>query len=357
MRRPIIALAATAALAAVLVAPVAAEEPLRQSSERSFDAAGIASVRVENTRGRVTVTRSPDGKVHLTTLKIVRTGDRERSRRIADALEVTTGVADRVLDVRVRYPERTSVHMSLWQLLRGYDLPRVEMRLSLQVPDPIAVHVATASGDVLTENLHGAQTLSSASGDLTVAGARGAVEAVSSSGDIEAADLASARLRSTSGDIRVRDARGRLHARTTSGDLRVNGAGDSLDLETVSGDVRVNRAPRGARVRTTSGRVVLHAAGRDIRIDSSSGDVDLELTGRLDRADVHTASGSIRTWMSGGSGCVLDLRTSSGALDVSVPIRLQQATRHQVRGTVGDGSAQVTLKTSSGDIAVRGERI
>lgn len=357
MRPFIVRLATTAGLLMVLIAPAGADETLQQRSERSFDGAGIESVRVENARGRVTVTRSTDGRVHLTATKIVRTGDRERSERIAAETDVTAGVSDRVLDVRVRYPKRSAVRVNFWDLLRGYEMPRAEVRLTLQVPDRIETRVRTASGDVRTEDLRGPQVLNSSSGDMTIVGARGPVEARSSSGDIEAAELARARLRTSSGDVRVRDVSGPLRANTTSGDLRVTGAKDSLGLGTVSGNVRVTGAPKGIRVNASSGRVVVHEAARSAMIETSSGDVDLEIVGRLERVDVRTGSGAIRAWMSGVRGCDLDLTTSSGRLDVALPVKLQQATRHRLRGVIGDGSASVTLKTSSGDIDVRGKRI
>ena len=357
MRSQIIVLAVTLGLAGTLAVPARGDETLQQRSERSFDASGIETVRVDNARGRVIVSRSPDARVHLTALKIVRTGDSRESERIAARLEVTTRVSDGALEVRAGYPRGTSVHVSFWDLLRGYELPRVEVRLKLAVPDRMSVRVRTSSGDVQTEDLGGAQALTSVSGDVTVAGARGALEVSSTSGDIEAAGLAAVRLKSTSGDIRVRDAGGPLRVTSTSGDVRVTGARDSLDLETTSGDVRVSEAPRGARIRSTSGRVVLGRASRSVRIEGSSADVDLELDGRLERVDVRTGSGSITAWVAGALGCRLDLRTSSGSLDVTVPLQLIQATRHEVRGVIGDGSAPVTLRTSSGDIDVRGKRI
>lgn len=357
MKPPILQFAIAAGLAALLVAPAGAEEALRERSTRDFDATGIQEVLVQNARGRVTVTRSPDARIHLAATKIVRTGDRERSERIASDLAVTAGIDAHVLDVRVDYPQRTSVRVSFWDLLRGYELPRVEVRVALQVPDRVDVRVRTASGDVQTEDVRGAQDLVSSSGDMTIAGARGAVEARSASGNIEAADLGRALLRSSSGDIRIQDANGPLRLATTSGDVRVSGAKDSLTLSSSSGDIRVTDAPKGARVTTTSGRVVVHGAARAIHIETSSGDVDLEMVGHLERVDVRAGSGEIRTWMTGVRGCTFDLSTSSGRLDVAVPIKLQQATRRRVRGVLGDGAAPVTLTTSSGDIDVRGERI
>jgi len=133
-------------------------------------------------------------------------------------------------------------------------------------------------------------------------------------------------------------------------------AGDSLAIETVSGDIRVQPAPRGAMVRSSSGGVVMRDAAGGLDVTSVSGEVSLGLVDPLSRVVVATSSGDVVARYEATSGCTLDLNTSSGTIDVELPVELRSTSRRSLRGTVGDGAVAIRLKTASGDIHVRGPR-
>ena len=325
----------------------------REQSDKVIEARGLTGVEVENRRGVVAFHRSADGKIHVTALKITRATDREHSLAYARETQVLTAVEDGRLAVRVRYSRRQSIHLSFWDVFSGFELPSVEVRLSIDVPDGLAVDVSTKSGDLTTEDLNAPQALVTSSGDITVHSAHGPIRPVSSSGNISAVDVGRARLQSVSGDLEVEDAHGPLTAGTTSGGISVTGAEDSLSLTTVSGDIRVTSAPRGLVARTTSGDVVAQAARGVTRLETSSGDVRIELEAPLSQADITTVSGNIGVHLASTLACRLEMRTTNGTLDTSVPLQLKTVSRHLVTGTIRSGTAPVTLRSSSGDIEIK----
>ena len=72
-----------AAMAVALAAPALAETS-REASERVLPADGIKGVRVVNSRGRVILKPSADGRLHLKALKILRGTAAERKRLSAE---------------------------------------------------------------------------------------------------------------------------------------------------------------------------------------------------------------------------------------------------------------------------------
>ena len=347
-------LIAAGALTVLAAAPVGAgPETLRERSERVIDAQGIRSVRVENARGLVRVTGGAGGTIRLTAIKIARAPDRERSAEFARETEVVTDLDRGDLVVRVRYPQRESMHVSLWQVFSGCELPKVEVRLGLEVPDGVRLTLTSTSGDLETEGISGSQELQTTSGDVTVRDARGRVDASSTSGDLEAQEIAAGRLQTVSGDVKVQGSHGALEATSTSGDISIGGSEDSLSLATVSGEIHAGPARRGLVARTTSGAIVARSAAGLVRIETSSGDVSVALENPLHRADITTGSGDIDARLGPSVGCAIEMRTSNGTLDLATPVEVRSVTRHLVTGVVNGGTAPVALRTSSGDIRVR----
>jgi DUF4097 and DUF4098 domain-containing protein YvlB len=238
-------------------------------------------------------------------------------------------------------------------MFSGFEFPRVEVRLALEVPAGTRIRIGTTSGDIETERLSGAQYLTTTSGDVTVHDAGGRLEVSSTSGDVAVIGLESLRARTASGDIQVEGARGLLDVHSTSGEIQVSGVADSLLAKSVSGDIRADGAARRVSAETTSGEIAVGSAAGVVRAETTSGDIRLDLSGPLDRADIDTASGSIVIGLDPALGCELDVRTSSGALDVDVPMRVRTLSRTAVLGVVHDGAARVRLRSVSGDIAVR----
>jgi hypothetical protein len=349
----LLAAAALSVLPGTLLAETAT---LREQSQQVVEARGLTGLRVENPRGLVQVSPSRDGRIHLTALKLSNSRISVRSQEFARETRVETSTEAGRFVVRVRYPQRQMLHTSLSQLLRGeFDLPRIEVRLALEVPPRLPVELESASGDLETSGLTGPQSLHTTSGDIEVRDAGAPVSITTTSGNLMATGLGQAQVRSVSGDVALEAARGPLDVRTTSGDIEVSGVAESLGMSSVSGSIRVDRAPRGLDAGTTSGDIVVDGlASGVVRLNSTSGTVRLGLDRGLRRADVSTISGGISARLADGLGCDLTLKSTSGTLDSSVPLRIRTVSRREMSGVVSGGGPPVFLHSLSGDIAVTG---
>jgi DUF4097 and DUF4098 domain-containing protein YvlB len=73
------------------------------------------------------------------------------------------------------------------------------------------------------------------------------------------------------------------------------------------------------------------------------------------RVEVSTVSGRITARLAGRPGCDLTLKSTSGTLDSSVPMKIRTVSRNEMSGAVFGGGPPVVLRSLSGDIAVTGE--
>ncbi len=346
-------------LAAVLVTgrpALAADDVWREQSQKTVDVRGITALEIENSRGRVEVLPSPDGRLHITALKIVRVGRRERGEDVARGIVVETEARAGHFRVDVRYQRHSNIQLDLRDLFsfHGNVFPRHEVRIAAEVPAGLSVMVREGSGDIRSEGIAGPQELRTSSGDIEIRSAGDRVDAWTSSGDVSATGIRRAHVSSMSGDLEIHQVAGALRASTSSGDISVSGAEDSLSLSSVSGDIEADRAPRGLRAESTSGGVVVRGASGTVKAGTVSGELTIGLREPLAGAELGTTSGEIQLELDPAIRCALDLRTSSGSLDVRLPMQMSNVSRRSVTGTIGGGRTPVVLHTASGDITVTG---
>jgi hypothetical protein len=344
-------------LAALLVPgrPAQAEDVWREQSQKTVEVRGFATLEIDNARGRVDLAPSTDGRLHITALKLVRSGRQEQAQDLARRIIVEAGPNGDRYRVEVRYQPH-HIHIGLEDLF-SFDsrrFPRYEVRIQAEVPPGLGIVVRESSGDIRSEGVTGPQVLRSTSGDVEVLSAGGRVEVSTSSGDVTADGLRAARVGSTSGDLVLQQVSGPLVASTSSGDITVRSAGDSLALSSVSGDIKADRAPRGLRAETSSGGVAVRAVSGSVRVGTASGDVSLGLHEPLSGIEVGTSSGEVRLDLDPAVRCLLDLKTSSGSLRVTLPMTMSRVSRRNLSGAIRGGKTPVNLHTASGDITVTG---
>ena len=215
------------------------------------------------------------------------------------------------------------------------DNPPGESRLLLLLPEYVAgsLFVDTYSNGVVLENVALDRIcVSTTSGDTSVSGA--AAQTLS--------------LETSSGGVFLRDAGAEtISISGGSGDVALeNVAAGSFQLNGTSGDVTGSLAVRTGSVSTSSGDVTLTVAGGELYMDTSSGQVDLTLPEGAEVLNVDTTSGDVRLDWPGEHGFLLTYDTSSGRLR-SADITFSVVDDFY---SWGDGSCQLYVDTSSGDL-------
>lgn len=218
---------------------------------------------------------------------------------------------------------------------------RVEVRTSLPMPPQpprmtkfrlrTDYEITLPSGTALElKNMQGNVRLSNVGGDVRV-------EAMA--GDVVGEMLSRVRmLRSMSGDVMLSRSvvQGDANLQSVSGNVIASGVkAGSLTLGSVSGNVQVKESSsERALVRTVTGDIEFASVPR-----------------KAGRYELKSHAGDI--WVfTGPAGFEFEANTVKGEVSSDVPTRPGTAGAHQVRGSVGDGSAYFDLTTFTGDIKV-----
>lgn len=342
----------TLATAIALATPgMATADDLRQQSERDWDAKGLNRIEVDNPRGDTSVRVSRDGRVHLMALRIVRHSERRGANELTRDTSLEADVQSGVLALRVRYPQRREIHIDVWDLMKGIEIPEIEVRIALEVPSGMHVALHSSSGDLQTAGLSGRQDLRSSSGDIDVSDASGPLSIDTRSGDATLQDVTSADIGTASGDVVVTSARGPVSVSSQSGDVRIDSAADSVTIATTSGEVRVGLARAGLDVRTASGDVVARGGGH-VRVRTVTGESKVALVAPLRHADLSSSSGDVNVRVASGIDCQLDADAGSGEVEVELPLDVRTMHGNRIVGRSGRGTAGIVIRSSSGSVNV-----
>jgi DUF4097 and DUF4098 domain-containing protein YvlB len=195
-----------------------------------------------------------------------------------------------------------------------------------------------------------------ASGEIDVEGLSGAVSLASVSGDVRAGDLTGGlTVSTTSGEVQLNDIAGKLDVGTISGDVKLeNGKIDGASVSTTSGGVELDGVAGALKLTSVSGDIHVREA-RDGQLDFSTTSGEIEYQGSLARASTNkldSISGDVNLRLPDANGFRLDASTVSGDLTSEFELRDAQTGRRSLSGVAGDGSATLTVDTTSGDISI-----
>jgi lia operon protein LiaG len=336
-------LAPALALLAASTAAVAVAEA-QDTERRSLRG---QSVEVQNAVGEIAVEPGSGTEVIVE----IRRAGADRS-----ALRVETSASGATELLRIEYPDERIIYPRLGNRSRssfsldddGWRGRQYEVRssgsgteawadLRILVPAGRSVRVRLGVGEVKVHNVEGDLHVSTASGRISSTDTRGRLRLSSGSGAVDA--------RNANGDIELNTGSGSI----TASEMR----GGSVAMRTGSGSVTASgvESPRFT-AGTGSGSMRLSGVTSErVSASTGSGGVNLELLSRFDELRVSTGSGSVRLAVPEGTGARVEMRTGSGGISSDLPLTISGTTqRNHIRGTIGDGSANIRVTTGSGGV-------
>jgi hypothetical protein len=163
------------------------------------------------------------------------------------------------------------------------------------------------------------------------------VELNTSNGFIELHGLeGSGSLSSSNGRIVLNNIRGNFDGRTSNGRIEVNSVEGSVVLKTSNGGIDVRGVQGEFDIDSSNGSVFYSGnmtAGGSNRLVTSNGGVVVELQGK--------------------PSVVLDAETSNGEVTSELPILATVTRKERLVGKIGEGEADLYIRTSNGDITIR----
>jgi hypothetical protein len=171
----------------------------------------------------------------------------------------------------------------------------------------------------------------SGSADLEITGEAGTVALRSGSGDLSCGTVASAVVKTASGDVRAERIEGDLTVHGASGDARIGGIGGRLIFRSASGDLEVDNLAGDATATVVSGDVRFGSVSAGtLEVRSVSGDVWIGVVPDTDVwLELSSTSGDVASDLGSADGGADHASLEIRAVSVSGDIRVTSAATHK----------------------------
>lgn len=282
-----------------------------------------AGVDLNHLAGDIRVTAGSGSEIKIDATKRVRHRNPDEAKRLLEALRVEINNFSGRVEVRTIYPRRGSFGNNI----------SATVDYVIAVPPNATVALKSISGDISVTNVKGEVRAETVSGDVNLTGTPNVALAKTISGDVTARDI---------------------------------GTETSLVLSTVSGSViGTGLRARSVEAGSVSGDVRLIGSQIDrVEAKSLSGNIEFDAPlAKGGRYEFTSHSGNVRILVSGNTGFDLDADTFSGNVRSDLPVTLRgigrasddprsRGSKRAVRGTYGDGSAFLAVRSHSGSVVI-----
>lgn len=313
MKNPLLLLT----LGALAALPVALSAKIVRTEDRTFPVQPGGLLKVSTQGGDIVVKTADIDEVRITVRKVINAPTEREADGLLEPLMLKIGQSDGGVTAEARYEKKsTGGWFKNW--------PPVQVDFLVTVPSRYHTDLKTSGGDVEVGSLTGNVRIHTSGGDVRLERIDGEVEAGTSGGDIT---------------LREGTARARVH--TSGGDIRIERAGGPVEAGTSGGDIIINSAEKIVRAHT------------------SGGDIRAVLTAPLDAdCSLGTSGGDVSVRFPKSAAFQLDASTSGGDVDatgLTITIEKGGLRKSRLAGAVNGGGPTLRLRSSGGDIKLRGE--
>jgi hypothetical protein len=316
---------ATLALAAGIACTPPRATAADSTFEKTFRVTGpVTRIELSSGSGSVDIRGSGDGQVHIQG-KVSPGGWTLFGSTEKNAQEVLANPPLEQSGDTIRIGKNTS-----W-------LKNVSIEYKIEVPVSTEIDAEVASGGITIDKVKGPVKASSASGYVHVYSVERDVQVSAASGSIEISGIGGyVRVSSASGDVNIRDTKGDIKATAASGSIRIQKPGDRVEASSASGAVEVV------------------GASNDVKVHLISGSINVSGNPTGNRLwDLKTVSGSVEINVPQNASFLLSAESTSGGIRTSMPVIIEEQSKHTLRAHVGDSSGRVEVHTVSGGIDLR----
>jgi hypothetical protein len=318
---PLVLFSATVALAGCETGP-----SVSGAFDRNYAVTGPIRLELANASGTVDITGSADNKVHVRgEVRASGFGSESPQKRLDDTLA------------------NPPVEQRGDTILIGKEISRVRnvsIDYTIQVPRDTEVSSSIASGAQTIRSVRGPVKAQAASGSIRVEKIEGYTQLTTASGSVSATDIGDdLRVSSGSGSVTVSNVRGDISVNAIAGVILISKPGGRIEADTGSGEVEIQGAANDVKAHAASGRVSVQGH-----------------PGANSYWELKTLSGAVQLSVPASANLHLSAEAVSGEIRTDIPIVVEEQGKHSLRAHMGSGGGRVDVHTVSGEIRLSGTK-
>ena len=161
-------------------------------------------------------------------------------------------------------------------------------------------------------------------------------------------------VKSTNGEIYLKETKGPSELKTTNGKIKVETAQGNIEAKTTNGRIDIENVKGIVTAKSTNGSIKVNS--KEIKeIKTTNGSIDAELK-EIEKGEIdfRTTNGSITLHLPPSINATLELSTTNGGIDlgnIDLEIISQKKDKY-IKGKTGESGAEISAKTTNGRIKV-----
>lgn len=312
---------------------------------KTFPAAGIKEVETETSGGNVALYGQTSGDARVEMYIHTNNGwgqglsKDEIQKRLDEGYDITIAVqGDRLV---------ATAHQK-----RGWDNNwRHGLSISFMIYAPTAVgsHVRTSGGNIDMKDLTGNENFHTSGGNLDVDHLSGTIVGRTSGGNVTVRNSHNdIDLQTSGGNMEAMYCEGRIQLGTSGGNVTLRGVKGSIHASTSGGEVEGNKITGDLDAHTSGGNIDLDEVAATLNASTSGGNIRVHFLSTKS-VDLSNSSGDISLTLPQGQG--MDLRISGERVH-STALNNFKGTfdEHHIDGTLNGGGIPVRVDGNSGEV-------
>jgi DUF4097 and DUF4098 domain-containing protein YvlB len=161
-------------------------------------------------------------------------------------------------------------------------------------------------------------------------------------------------LETSNGDVELRGIQGTSSFGTSNGAIVMDTMSGDFEGRTSNGRIEVNAVEGTVVLSTSNGKVNLREVEGEFNVETSNGGISY--SGNMTAGGSNrlvTSNGSVVVELQGNPSVVLDAETSNGDVTCDLPIQATVTSDERLVGKIGEGEADLYIRTSNGDVEIR----
>lgn len=317
--------------------------------EKSLSGAAIRQVTAETSGGNISVTGVPDGEARLEVYIRPNNGGRDEAgiskeeiqRRLNTMYDFAVTVNDNKLTATAR-PKRGENN---WR-------EGLSISFKIYIPQAVSSTLRTSGGNITLKNLNGTQDFRTSGGNLDLDQLSGKLTGRTSGGNISLTDSKDdIDLTTSGGNIEAIHCDGNIRLITSGGNLKLRLLKGTIHATTSGGSVQGEEIAGELQTRTSGGNIRLRDLACSLTAATSAGDIDITFKTLGKFLDLTNSSGDISLELPQDKG--LDLKVFAEKIKHTTLNNFKgDIDEHHLDGTMNGGGIPVKLDDNGGRVSL-----
>jgi DUF4097 and DUF4098 domain-containing protein YvlB len=160
-------------------------------------------------------------------------------------------------------------------------------------------------------------------------------------------------IKTSGGDITLRDITGEIQSKTSGGDIHIENCRGNITVNTSGGDIVIGRIQGDLKVETSGGSIKMDEINGKIQAETSGGDIEADVLGENQGIFLKTSGGDINIHIPTELKGNVDCSTSGGDVSLNVSGGFSGEIKdNKIKGLLNGGGNEFKARTSGGDIKI-----